>query len=338
MSMGLRMIDPDNPISALNSKLHQNKIYNAFQTGVTALAVFTGAASATMACFVAGILVLTSAGMVAIEKLKSQDVVISADVLSYEVQSKNITDIYKRHVNKLIYITVGKEVIETTENHPFYVKNRGFVEASNLLAEDILLDVYGNPVFISNIETMDLDEPKDVFNLSIEDFHTYFVGKSCLWVHNKNCPPYMNEDGTLKPNQEYKTGEHDYVYKTDENGNICSVHADELKLKTHDGRLKHNPNTPNKLAGDDAGHLIADRFGGSPDLDNLVSQDSILNRAVRKTENYNSMEKSWSKALNKGKKVTDVDIKLEYGESNRPSSFQVSYKIDGEFFSHIFNQ
>lgn len=119
MSMGLRMIDPDNPISALNSKLHQNKIYNAFQTGVTALAVFTGAASATMACFVAGILVLTSAGMVAIEKLKSQDVVISADVLSYEVQSKNITDIYKRHVNKLIYITVGKEVIETTENHPF---------------------------------------------------------------------------------------------------------------------------------------------------------------------------------------------------------------------------
>ena len=43
----------------------------------------------------------------------------------------------------------------------------------------------------------------------------------------------MNEDGTLKPNQEYTTGENGYTYKTDSNGNIVSAHADELKFKTH---------------------------------------------------------------------------------------------------------
>ena len=47
----------------------------------------------------------------------------------------------------------------------------------------------------------------------------------------------MNEDGTLKPNQEYTTGENGYTYKTDSNGNIVSAHADELKFKTHNGRL-----------------------------------------------------------------------------------------------------
>lgn len=57
----------------------------------------------------------------------------------------------------------------------------------------------------------------------------------------------MNEDGTLKPNQEYTTGENGYTYKTDSNGNIVSAHADELKFKTHNGRLKHNPNTADKL-------------------------------------------------------------------------------------------
>ena len=178
-----------------------------------------------------------------------------------------------------------------------------------------------------------------MYNFQVENFHTYFVGDCAVWVHNKNCPPHMNEDGTLKPNQEYTTGENNYKYKTDSNGNIASAHADELKLKTHDGRLSHKPNTPGKLSGDDAGHLFADQFGGSPDLDNLVSQRSDLNRAVKNTDNYRSMEREWSKALKSGQKVTDVDIKLTYeNDSSRPSSFKVTYKIDGESFRRIFNQ
>ena len=44
------------------------------------------------------------------------------------------------------------------------------------------------------------------------------------------------------------------------------------------------------------------------------------------------MEKSWSDAMNNGKKVTDIDINLAYSEgSSRPSRFDVSYKIDGKF-------
>lgn len=149
----------------------------------------------------------------------------------------------------------------------------------------------------------------------------------------------MNEDGTLKPNQEHKAGENGYTYKTDANGNISSAHADELKFKTHDGRLNHNSNTAGKLPGDDAGHLFADQFGGSPDLDNLVSQRSDLNRAVKNTDNYRSMEREWSNALKNGQNVTDVDIKLSYKNgSSRPSSFNVSYKIDGELFRRIFKQ
>lgn len=143
----------------------------------------------------------------------------------------------------------------------------------------------------------------------------------------------MNEDGTLKPNQEYTTGENGYTYKTDSNGNIVSAHADELKFKTHDGRLKHNPYTADKLPGDDAGHIFADQFGGSPELDNLVSQRSTLNRAVKgDNRTYRAMEKSWADAMNNGKKVTDIDINLAYSEgSSRPSRFDVSYKIDGKF-------
>ena len=42
------------------------------------------------------------------------------------------------------------------------------------------------------------------------------------------------------------------------------------------------------------------------------------------------MERTWAKAINNGQKVTDISIKVNYsGNSSRPSSFDVSFKIDG---------
>ena len=79
LSMGLGMIDPDNPLTALNNKLHQSDIYNGFQMGVSMLSSFSGAASQNMACFIAGTMVLTATGLVAIEKLSAGDVVISTN-------------------------------------------------------------------------------------------------------------------------------------------------------------------------------------------------------------------------------------------------------------------
>ena len=148
----------------------------------------------------------------------------------------------------------------------------------------------------------------------------------------------MNEDGTLKLNQEYTSGENGYTYKTDANGNISSTHAGELKSKTHDGRLLHNSNTAGKLPNNGAGHLLADQYVGSQEQDNPVSQKSGLNRGIKgDSKTYRKMETQWSNALKNGQKVTDVDIKLSYKSgSSRPSAFDVSYKIDGKLFNRHF--
>jgi hypothetical protein len=143
-------------------------------------------------------------------------------------------------------------------------------------------------------------------------------------------------DGTLKANAKYKTGEFNYTYETDAGGRIAKVHADELHLKRRNGRLPHNPNTPGKKAGDDAGHLIGDRFGGSPDLDNMVSQSAKINR--RGGEWY-TVEEEIATALKKGKSVTDYNIHVKYvGDADRPSEFVIRYKIDGvPYFRVILN-
>lgn len=338
VSLGLGMVDPNNPITELNNKMHQSDVYNNFQMGVSLLSAFSGAAADNMACFIAGTLVLTTTGLLAIEKLNPGDKVISTDPDTLETSEKTVLETYIRKVDRLVHLVINGEEIVTTDNHPFYVQDRGFIEAGRLLVDDKLVSVNGDDLFVEYVKTEELDTLIDVHNFQVEDFHTYFVGNLLAWVHNKTCPPHMNEDGTLKPNQEYKAGENGYTYKTDANGNISSAHADELKFKTHDGRLNHNSNTAGKLPGDDAGHLFADQFGGSPELDNLVSQKSGLNRGIKGNPKTNrNMEKQWSTALKNGQKVTDIDINLSYKNgSSRPSAFDVSYKIDGKLFNRHF--
>jgi len=130
--------------------------------------------------------------------------------------------------------------------------------------------------------------------------------------------------GKLKPNVKYKSGEYDYIYATDEIGRISDLHTEELQYTERDERLRHNSNTPGKEIGDHAGHLIGDRFGGSPNLDNLVSQSALVNLSE-----YKMVENIWANAIENGQKVS-VDIKVQYdGNSVRPSAFIVNYNIDG---------
>lgn len=118
-------------------------------------------------------------------------------------------------------------------------------------------------------------------------------------------------------------------------GRISRAKADNLQFKIHDGRLRHNSMTPDKLEGDHAGHIFGDLFGGSPELDNLLSQAKDVN-----LREYRRIERDWADALraNPPKKV-EADIKINYdGISKRPISFEVNYKIDGiEFLEEIPN-
>ena len=104
------------------------------------------------------------------------------------------------------------------------------------------------------------------------------------------------ENGKLKSNVRYEAGEYNYSYKTDKLGRIDEFSTENLALTERSQRLEHNPNTPGKLKGDHAGHLAGDRFGGSPDLDNLVSQLENVNLS-----SYKKIENQWAKAISEGK-------------------------------------
>ena len=185
VSLGLGMVDPNNPITELNNKMHQSDVYNNFQMGVSLLSAFSGAAADNMACFIAGTLVLTTTGLLAIEKLNPGDKVISTDPDTLETSEKTVLETYIRKVDRLVHLVINGEEIVTTDNHPFYVQDRGFIEAGRLLVDDKLVSVNGDDLFVEYVKTEELDTLIDVHNFQVEDFHTYFVGNLLAWVHNK---------------------------------------------------------------------------------------------------------------------------------------------------------
>lgn len=80
--------------------------------------------------------------------------------------------------------TSDGDTIDTTTNHPFYVEDKGWVAAGNLEIGDILVTADGDEVEVADIEIEKLAEPILVYNLEVEDFHTYFVGEYGVLVHN----------------------------------------------------------------------------------------------------------------------------------------------------------
>lgn len=151
LALVVGFFNPESPLVTLNQKLHSSTVYNVFQIGVSALAVFSGGAYLGMkermklppTCFVAGTMILTATGLIAIENIKAGDRVISTDPDTFETAEKTVLETYIREVPQLVHLTINQELIITTMDHPFYVKEQGFINAGELK-----------------------------------------IGESCIWVHN----------------------------------------------------------------------------------------------------------------------------------------------------------
>lgn len=135
------------------------------------------------------------------------------------------------------------------------------------------------------------------------------------------------EGNSLKPNATFvKNG---YTYRTDEFGRVISVEG-KLQVKDHKGRNKMLDTRDVVAHGkmkdsDDRGHLIADRFNGSGELENLVPMDGKLNKG-----DYAKLEDELAEAVKEGADVR-MKVELVYSEnSKRPDEFRVSYTIDGK--------
>lgn len=74
----------------------------------------------------------------------------------------------------------------TTTEHPFYVEGIGWLKASLLIFGMKLLDRNGS-ASLKVVSQNVLDRYATVYNIMVDDHHTYHIGELGVWVHNDKC-------------------------------------------------------------------------------------------------------------------------------------------------------
>jgi intein/homing endonuclease len=149
-----------------------------------------------LGCFVAGTAIMALGGAVAIENIRKGDMVLSRNDVLGITEYKPVTDIYVyTDITELTHVQYsdGDEII-ATPNHPFYVFNRGYVEAGNLRAGDILLLSNGKTIVAEKIQHEILESPITVYNIEVAENSNYYVASDIaaasdkyVLVHNASC-------------------------------------------------------------------------------------------------------------------------------------------------------
>jgi|GEM_PF-315130 len=229
---------------------------------------FSGAASQNMACFVAGTLILTTAGLLAIEKLRAGDKVLAADPESFEVGEKTILEAFERKVYKLVHLTINGEKIVTTDNHPFYVQGRGFIKAEGLFVGDKLISVDGKDLIVETHDIEQCEKPITVYNFKVEDYHTYFVGNCKIWVHNNDCVKKV-ESGEIELETKKQKGNYGEM-KMDEHYDSKGFEKMHNGVESLDDKIHHGIDGvyKNKDPNGDPKFIIAEAKYGSSQLGN----------------------------------------------------------------------
>jgi hypothetical protein len=92
-----------------------------------------------------------------------------------------VTDIFTQTYDEIYQIILANDTIEATYEHPFYV-NGVFVNVEDLVIGDSLRLLDGSTEIILNI--IKIAGSFKVYNFTVDDYHTYFVGKDGILVHN----------------------------------------------------------------------------------------------------------------------------------------------------------
>jgi hypothetical protein len=145
----------------------------------------SGIANKLGRCFVAGtaVLVLVNGVLTTknIEDIRVGDIVASRNEISGAIEYKPVlnTETSKHSV----IVKVGQsdgQVISSSLTHPYYVVGKGYVDAQNLRAGDMLLTVGGKGVIVEFVQHELLENPQILYNFEVADNNNYFVAENSV--------------------------------------------------------------------------------------------------------------------------------------------------------------
>jgi hypothetical protein len=136
-------------------------------------------------CFVTGTLVYTSEGLKPIEEIQIGDMVLAWSEATTKREFKRVIGLTVGVRKDLVKVYLDDEsALTMSSNHRFYVKEKGWVQALEIVLGDTLFDKDSKEVRVKKTEKEPYTDEIRVYNIDVEGFHTYHVGKRGIITHN----------------------------------------------------------------------------------------------------------------------------------------------------------
>jgi hypothetical protein len=132
--------------------------------------------------FSADTAVATFTGTQTINALHIGDIVLAYNEAAGTMGYYTITAVLAHDDPIIVYVTIDDEPIETTPEHPFYTGERGWVSASELRVGDHIRSAKGGYGVVR--ATVIVQRSQRMYNLTVAEAHTFFVGGGEWLVHN----------------------------------------------------------------------------------------------------------------------------------------------------------
>lgn len=143
------------------------------------------------ACFAAGTLVQTEHGLRAIDTIRPGDMVLSRDEKTGRTAYKRVTAVKTPTQDDLYTVELDVPAekaaehhaeFQATATHPWRTTDGRWVATAQLHSGMTLMRAEGAPAKVEWVR--DTHKMAPTYNLTIEGYHTYFIGKDKVWVHN----------------------------------------------------------------------------------------------------------------------------------------------------------
>lgn len=146
------------------------------------------AAGPAPGCFAAGTLVHTEAGLAAIETLDVGDRVLARDPASGMTVAQPVLHTHAVAIDARRSLTLDgaggeRETLEVSAEHPLWSDAHGWREAGQV-APGQALGAYQGDVTVREVHALERSGGL-LYNLEVAGFHTFFVGRAGVLVHNK---------------------------------------------------------------------------------------------------------------------------------------------------------
>ena len=190
-------------------------------------------------------LVATELGLMPIESIKIGDKVWAYNEVNQTKTLQEVTHLIRGEGDKeLTDITLNSgEVITATANHPIWEQNeQNWIDAGKLTLDSILLSRYDNNLSILNLR--EYEEQATVYNLTVNNNHTYFVGRDGVLGHNSGCEYFKLSPHKIRftqdsIKQEFKNGRGSLedTIRGLRSGSISPDNFPAIRILEHNGQL-----------------------------------------------------------------------------------------------------